>query len=76
MWDLPGPGLEPMSPELAGEFLTTAPPRKSTFYNILLICIFMDDYFKSDLDVNWHYQFESGNNDAGERHICRNNILK
>ena len=28
MWDLPEPGLEPMSPALAGGFLTTAPPRK------------------------------------------------
>ena len=28
MWGLPGPGLEPMSPALAGGFLTTAPPRK------------------------------------------------
>ena len=25
-WDLPGPGLEPVSPELAGGFLTTGPP--------------------------------------------------
>ena len=31
MWDLPGPGLKPMSPALAGGFLTTAPPRKSRF---------------------------------------------
>ena len=30
MWDLPGPGLEPMCPALAGTFLTTAPPGKST----------------------------------------------
>ena len=29
MWDLPGPGLEPMSPEPAGRFLTTVPPGKS-----------------------------------------------
>ena len=29
MWDLPGPGLEPASPALAGGFLTTAPPGKS-----------------------------------------------
>ena len=29
VWDLPGPGLEPMSPALVGGFLTTAPPRKS-----------------------------------------------
>ena len=29
MWDLPGPGIEPVSPELARGFLTTAPPGKS-----------------------------------------------
>ena len=29
MWDLPGPRLEPMSPALAGGFLTTASPGKS-----------------------------------------------
>ena len=28
MWDLPGPGLEPVSPVLAGGFPTTAPPGK------------------------------------------------
>ena len=28
MWDLPGPGIEPMSHALAGGFLTTAPPGK------------------------------------------------
>ena len=28
MWDLPGPGLEPASPALAGGFSTTAPPGK------------------------------------------------
>ena len=28
MWNLPGPGLEPMSPALAGGFLTIVPPRK------------------------------------------------
>ena len=29
-WDLSGPGLEPVSPALAGGFLTTAPPGKPT----------------------------------------------
>ena len=30
MWDLrPGPGLEPVSPAVAGGFLTTAPPGKA-----------------------------------------------
>ena len=29
MWDFPGPGLQHVSPALAGGFLTTAPPGKS-----------------------------------------------
>ena len=28
MWDLPGPGIEPVSPALAGGFFTTEPPGK------------------------------------------------
>jgi len=28
MWDLPGPGIKPMSPALAGRFFTTEPPGK------------------------------------------------
>ena len=35
MWDLPGPGLEPVSPALAGGFLTTEPPGKSQCCTIL-----------------------------------------
>ena len=31
MWDLPRPGLEPMSPALAGRFSTIAPPGKPQF---------------------------------------------
>ena len=33
MWDLPGPGIKPVSPALAGGFLTTAPPGKSCPFN-------------------------------------------
>ena len=29
IWDLPGPGLKPMSPALTGRFLATVPPGKS-----------------------------------------------
>ena len=29
--DLPDPGVEPMSPALAGGFFTTEPPRKPTY---------------------------------------------
>ena len=38
MWDLPGPGLEPVSPALAGGFLTTVPPGKPLKVNVLLLC--------------------------------------
>ena len=38
MWDLPRPGLEPVSPALAGRFSTTAPPGKPTIF--LIICNF------------------------------------
>ena len=36
MWDLPRPGLEPVSPVLAGRFSTTAPPGKPrvNFYRL------------------------------------------
>ena len=32
MWDLPRPGLEPVSPALAGRFSTTAPPGKPCLF--------------------------------------------
>ena len=44
MWDLPGPGLEPVSPALAGGFLTTAPPGKScVFWFYTILCGFNDE---------------------------------
>ena len=46
MWDLPRPGLEPVSPALAGRLSTTAPPGKpsllflySRFHLTLLSCL-------------------------------------
>ena len=36
MWDLPGPGLKPVSPALAGGFLTTVPPGKPWVVFLLL----------------------------------------
>ena len=36
MWDLPGPGLEPVSPALADRFLTTAPPGKPLIFSLEL----------------------------------------
>ena len=36
MWDLHGPGIEPMSPALASGFFTTEPPRKHKLLAILI----------------------------------------
>ena len=38
MWDLPGPGLEPVSPALVGGFLTTAPPGEHPLC-VLVLCL-------------------------------------
>ena len=47
MWDLPGPGLEPVSPALAGGFLTTAPPVKPMDFVLMVSLI-----YNSFIDVN------------------------
>ena len=36
MWDLPRPGLEPLSDAWAGRFSTTVPPGKPQFVNFLI----------------------------------------
>ena len=41
MWDLPRPGLEPVSPALAGGFLTTAPPGKPDHAGFLNLFIYL-----------------------------------
>ena len=54
MWDLPGPGLEPVSPALAGRFLTTAPPGKSHFAHFWIGLFLLLSYRSSlyILDIN------------------------
>ena len=48
VWDLPGPGIEPVFPALAGRFLTTGPPGKPTtgfvlnFINLTALFPFSD----------------------------------
>ena len=39
LWDLPQPVIEPVSPALAGGFLTTAPRGKSAFRAFYLSCL-------------------------------------
>ena len=50
MWDHPGPWLEPMSPTLAGGFLTTGPPWKSQHW--IFVCYQGEKEKKKDcLDI-------------------------
>ena len=53
MWDPPRPGLEPVSPALAGRLPTTAPPGKPRNYFIcwfdLLIVSFYSNYFPGQI---------------------------
>ena len=63
MWDLPGPGLEPVSPALAGGFSTTAPPGKSIHGDILMMHFYANQihilrnyetfFFQGDLKLNF-----------------------
>ena len=40
MWDLPGPEIEPVSPALAGRFLSAVPSGKSHLYEFLTqVCV-------------------------------------
>ena len=51
MWNFPGPGIEPMSPALAGRLLSTAPsgnPHRAWFmsvWNFLICSLRMDLIF-------------------------------
>ena len=61
MWDLPGPGLEPVSPALAGRFLTTAPPgkpRPQVFIKFTRVRYFKHDWLRlQSLSIfpPWHF---------------------
>ena len=65
MWDLPRPGLEPVSPALAGRLSTTAPPGKPQKFIILMksslsIISFMDRVLVSYLKSHYHTQCHLG----------------
>ena len=60
MWNLPRPGLEPVSLALAGRFSTTAPPGKpcGNFKSNLLYGFFMGLFFNwSRVDLQCHVSF-------------------
>ena len=66
MWDLPRPGLEPVSAALAGRFSTTAPPGKP------LRCP-----FKCRLDLVTHFQRTEYGRGEGEKpgSYCLNQVI-
>ena len=53
MWDLPRPGLEPVSPALAGRFSTTAPPGEPYLvaFNIFTLSLIFVNLITMCLDV-------------------------
>ena len=51
MWDLPRPGLEPVSPALAGRFLTTAPPGQPHGIS------FCNSAFNDITSVDWNWRW-------------------
>ena len=61
MWDLPGPGIKPVSPELAGRFSTTAPPGKS--------CI--DLQFLFFLEALWRVEWDGEIEEARSGEGCQ-----
>ena len=56
MWDLPRPGLEPVSPALAGRLSTTAPPGKP-YSGILCNVFFVLDVLRFHNDVPQYETF-------------------
>ena len=65
MWNLPRSGIEPVSPSLAGEFLTTGPPGKSLI-----------KYFKTNPNVisPFHIPVHISNSSIPSKFIGRNLI--
>ena len=47
MWDLPGPGLEPVSPAFAGRFSTAVPPGKPCRLILTVLCKVEEVPFRS-----------------------------
>ena len=57
MWDLPRPGLKPVSPALAGRLSTTAPPGKPKLASFLILKIFYENIWSANLQrISYSWQ--------------------
>ena len=57
MWDLPGPGVEPMSPVLAGGFLTTGPLGKLMSRFIKVLALYLEHLVDRTIRCMAHSSF-------------------
>ena len=77
MWDLPRPGIEPVSPALAGRFSTTAPPGKprfSLFFKIFWLHhshagSYFPDQGWNPCPLQWKHGFLT-TGPPGKSHVC------
>ena len=72
MWDIPRSGIEPVSPALAGRFLSTGSPEKSSFSLFLLFSLSSNQELKAR-KVN----FEAGvsRTEPKEREVCGDHLF-
>ena len=63
MWDLPRPGLEPVSPALAGRFSTTAPPGKPLCHYLLTSHSTFSWLSKTPINIDWFYLYDFASKD-------------
>ena len=72
MWYLPRPGIEPVSPALAGGFFTTGPPGKSY---ILYQCNNQDLLWYGDLIYGLKSECRENRGDMGSVHEVPSMLL-
>ena len=58
MWDPPRPGLEPVSPALAGSFSTTVPPGKPFNFLLIFQCFLIFFFIQQVLISNLFYTYK------------------
>ena len=68
MWDLPGPGIEPVSPALAGGLFTTEPPGKPVSHVfkfsleqslIVFILFCLVGFLDFSCEITWYLSFSA-----------------